>query len=94
TAQRESLALAPGRELLLLLKQMQQHRGLSALYLADGDGAAASRAERQKEVDATFDRVRSGLKPLEDKALTDALDGLNADWRALTQSIASKSING
>jgi methyl-accepting chemotaxis protein len=94
TAQRETLALAPGRELLLLLKQMQQHRGLSALYLADGDGAAASRAERQKEVDATFDRVRSGLKPLEDKALTDALDGLNADWRALTQSIASKSING
>ncbi|NUT62031.1 methyl-accepting chemotaxis protein [Herbaspirillum sp. C9C3] len=94
TAQREGLAIAPGRDLLLLLKQMQQHRGLSALSLADGDGAAAGRAERQKEVDASFERVRSGLLPLQDKTLSAALDSLNADWRTLTQNIAAKSISG
>ncbi|BEV16863.1 methyl-accepting chemotaxis protein [Herbaspirillum sp. DW155] len=94
TAQREGLAIEPARELLLLLKQVQQHRGLSALYLADGDGAAATRMERQKEVDATFERVRTSLLPLKDKTLNDTLDGLAADWRALAQSIAAKSISG
>ncbi|WP_050010705.1 methyl-accepting chemotaxis protein, partial [Herbaspirillum sp. B65] len=93
-AQREELAIQPGRDLLLLLKQMQQHRGLSALYLADGDGAAASRAERQKEVEATLERVRTGLLPLQDKDLIDTLDRLATDWRALAQSIAAKSITG
>ncbi|WP_075259373.1 methyl-accepting chemotaxis protein [Herbaspirillum camelliae] len=94
TAQREQLAVEPGRDLLLLLKQMQQHRGLSALYLSDGNAGAADRAERQKQVEATLERVRTGILPLQDKALMESLERVSSQWRALTQAVSSKAITG
>ncbi|WP_433692149.1 methyl-accepting chemotaxis protein [Herbaspirillum seropedicae] len=93
-AEREQLAVEPGRDLLLLLKQMQQHRGLSALYLSDTNAGAADRAERQKQVEATLERVRTGILPLQDKELMESLERVASQWRALAQAVSSKAITG
>ncbi|ADJ65024.1 HAMP domain-containing protein [Herbaspirillum seropedicae] len=93
-AEREQLAVEPGRDLLLMLKQMQQHRGLSALYLSDTNAGAADRAERQKQVEATLERVRTGILPLQDKELMESLERVASQWRALAQAVSSKAITG
>ncbi|MGO0789553.1 methyl-accepting chemotaxis protein [Herbaspirillum seropedicae] len=93
-AEREQLAVEPARDLLLMLKQMQQHRGLSALYLSDTNAGAADRAERQKQVEATLERVRTGILPLQDKELMESLERVASQWRALAQAVSSKAITG
>ena len=93
-AQRERLGLAPGSELLRLLQQTQQHRGLSAAFLSGAASAGATRQERQKEVEDTQARVRTALAPLADGALGSRLDGIVTEWRALVAGVSGKTLTG
>ncbi|WP_311223229.1 MULTISPECIES: methyl-accepting chemotaxis protein [unclassified Acidovorax] len=93
-AQREKLGLLPAEQLLQLLQQTQQHRGLSASFLGGADAAGANRQTRQKEVDDTMARARNELAALQDRALIDRIDHITTDWRALASGVAGKAITG
>jgi methyl-accepting chemotaxis protein len=93
-AQREQQGLEPSVELLRLLQQTQQHRGLSAALLSGSDTVAGTRLERQKEVDATLARVQRALAPLADRALPERIERIAGDWRALAASVAGKTLDG
>ena len=93
-AQREKLGLLPAEQLLQLLQQTQQHRGLSASFLGGADAAGANRQTRQKEVDDTLVRARNELAALQDRALIERIDRITTDWRALASGVAGKAITG
>ncbi|QDQ25611.1 methyl-accepting chemotaxis protein [Chitinimonas arctica] len=81
----------PGKTSLLLLQQMQMHRGLSGVFLG-ANLMAEKRQAKQAEVDATL--------ALLEKQLLSAGQGVNqrliqvqADWRAVSGGVSNRSLS-
>ena len=81
--------IVPGRTVLQLLQQVQQHRGLSAAFLGGGQ-LADQRAAKADEVGKTLaqvDKLLAGTHP----ATSKLLEAVRNDWSALQQRVASRS---
>ncbi|CAN7577843.1 methyl-accepting chemotaxis protein [Pseudoduganella sp. LjRoot289] len=81
--------IAPGRTVLQLLQQVQQHRGLSAAFLGGGQ-MADQRAAKADEVGKTLaqaDKLLAGAHP----ATAQLLASVRSDWTALQQRVASRA---
>ena len=91
-AQREAAAIAPARAMLQLLRVTQQHRGLSAQFLGGNEQSAASRAERQAEVDKALAQAEAAIGTLGDARLADAAKRIASEWRPLAADVAGRKL--
>ncbi len=93
-ARAERLGLDPAADMLRMLQQIQQHRGLSAAVLSGSSSEEGDRQKRQQEIDATIAQVRKELPPLADKALSERFDSMATDFNALASAVAGKTLSG
>ncbi|MES2114305.1 MAG: nitrate- and nitrite sensing domain-containing protein, partial [Pseudomonadota bacterium] len=82
--------LQPGSAVLALLQKTQQHRGLSAAYLGNGQ-LAGERGSKEAEVNAALAAVVKALKG-SDHDIDAALAGISQAWDSLAKGVAARSI--
>jgi methyl-accepting chemotaxis protein len=90
--QRELDGLAPTAAALKVVQTTQQHRGLSALYLGDVEGAAAKRAAKQAEADQAYAALDAVVAQLGDKEIAAAWSAARQDWNTLRDGVASRAL--
>jgi methyl-accepting chemotaxis protein len=77
---------------LKMVQLVQQHRGLSALFLGDVAGSAEKRASKQKEADdqeaLLSAMVKAAAEPELDKAWADA----ERDWHTLRGNVGNRTL--
>ena len=79
----EERGLAPARELLRVLDQVQQHRLAAASVLRDPGAPTASLQRQQQAVDAALAQLNSALAQLGDSELQSSVQDWQQAWRAL-----------
>ena len=86
-AQIEISGLAPTAALVQLLRPIQAHRGLAAAVLSGNQSLANERVTKEKDVNAAFEKARSSLSTATATALLEALDKVEAQWKALANAL-------
>jgi methyl-accepting chemotaxis protein len=86
----EQEGLAPGSAALTLLQLTQQHRGLSAAYLGNGQ-LASERAAKEAEVSAALAAVVKSLKG-SGRDIDASLGAISQDWDALSKGVAARTL--
>jgi methyl-accepting chemotaxis protein len=90
----EAQGLVPAKALLKALQVTQQHRGLSTVALGGQAAAESQRAAKQTEVDAAYaamDKIVAA--PSASPELKARWQRHAADWKALRDSVANRSVN-
>ena len=93
-AKGESAGLPAGRELLSLLKQSQQHRGLSAAFLSASGPDSGALAATRSAIDTAFADARRATDQVGDRKLSTQLEDLSGEWRSLASRVSGRSIDG
>ncbi|MCZ2497217.1 HAMP domain-containing protein [Xylophilus sp. Kf1] len=93
-AKGERTGLPPTRELLSLLRQSQQHRGLSAAFLSPSGSDGNALRARRSELDSAFARTRQAVDLVGDPKLAAQADTLVSEWQAVATSVSNKAIDG
>ena len=94
-ARMEQTGIAPSKELLRLVRLLQQHRGLSAAVLSGNMAMEAQRAARQAEADKAV-KVVDGIvtSGIRDPAPAVAWSKILHAWRELANDVSLRSIPG
>ena len=96
TAKREAVGIAPARDMLNLIRLVQQHRGLSAVWLGGDETAASGRAAKKQEVEAAISKFEAHVKG--DGAAGTRLDKAwkrdREAWITLEQAVSARQVNG
>jgi len=96
TAQREVAGTAPTQALIELIRLVQQHRGLAAVWLGGDETVAVQRAAKQTEVDQAAAAITQRLAAAGaagsrlDKAWQQDL----AQWQEVSRAVADKRLPG
>ncbi|HJV00746.1 MAG TPA: methyl-accepting chemotaxis protein [Burkholderiaceae bacterium] len=86
----EQDGLAPGSAALTLLQKTQQHRGLSAAYLGNGQ-LASERAAKEAEVNAALAAIVKTLKG-SNHDIDASLGAITQAWDSLAKGVATRTI--
>ena len=89
---RESAGIDPCRQLMNVMRLMQQHRGLSAQIL-NGAGNRAAREAKQQEVAAELEAVAGKYGSEGDAPIAKNWKLIAGRWTTLAQKVASSSIS-
>ena len=96
TVQAELSGLKPVRDMVAVLRLTQQHRGLSAGFLAGNAQLQADRSAKQDEVTQAFRQASASVQVLaRDKGasnLTERLQRIEQDWQTLASSVQTQRI--
>ncbi len=94
--QTELQGIAPSRALLDAIQRLQQHRGLSAVWLGGKEEAAAARAAKAQEVDQALDRYRDAVLAAGGGSgtLKARLGETQVAWQTLRASVNERKLNG
>jgi methyl-accepting chemotaxis protein len=77
---------------LRLLQLTQQHRGLSALFLGNSDGAADKRAAHQRETDQQYANIDALIKKMGSRGVSEAWTQPKSDWESLRAGVSGKTL--
>ncbi len=94
--QREAQGLVPSRALIEVIRLVQQHRGLSAAWLAGDESQASARAAKGTEVEQAMARFDALLQS-EGKDAESVNKGwreVSAAWRALVADVQARRVDG
>ena len=86
----EQAGLAPGGAVLNLLQKVQQHRGLAAAYLSNGE-MVSQRNSAQEAASEALTAVAKSIKD-DDSAINRSLGQIRSDWEALARDVSARSI--
>ncbi|WP_426306976.1 methyl-accepting chemotaxis protein [Acidovorax facilis] len=93
TAQTELDGLTPVRDLITLVQQTQQHRGISASLLSGNAAAQTPRDAKKAQVLATLGKAEASLRDLAERAqrpvVVSQLARIRQDWDSLSGSVGS-----
>jgi methyl-accepting chemotaxis protein len=90
----EAAGLDPARQLVALLRIMQQHRAISESYLSSPDANAAERNARLGETEAQMAKTLEALANVHVKVIEERSARLHQDWTTLAGAVAARSIKG
>jgi len=97
TVQVELSGLKPVRDVLSLVRLMQQHRGLSAGLLAGNGQLQADRAAKQDEVHEALKQASASVQALAqdsgDRNLPELARRIEQDWQALAAGVRTQSLS-
>ncbi len=88
---KEVQGVAPSVKAMNLLQSIQQHRGMSAAFVGGGQ-MADQRQAKAAEVETLLAQAEALLKG-DKSAATTMLQKARADWTALSQAVAGRTIN-
>ncbi|NYT64170.1 nitrate- and nitrite sensing domain-containing protein [Alcaligenaceae bacterium] len=95
SAHAEEAGLGPAGGVLKLIQLTQQHRGLSAGFLAGNTSLGPARLSRQGEIEQAIGSVAGALSAnLNDPSLMASLDKIKNNWRELGTAISGKAMGG
>jgi hypothetical protein len=92
-AQAEDAGLDPVRTLVALQKNLQAHRGLSAMVLSGNSTVDAERRARQADVNTQFTALDKQLTALGYSKAADPAKAMKSGWDQLSQKVDARSIN-
>ncbi|WP_294637977.1 methyl-accepting chemotaxis protein [uncultured Aquabacterium sp.] len=87
--EREQEGMQPSRDLLALIKLMQEHRGLSNAFLSGDVSKKADLAARRSKLDVAVGQAQASVDALQEKAVSDSVTALARDWQVLAEEVAS-----
>jgi len=93
-AEREVAGVAPATELLQWVRLTQQHRGLSAAWLAGDASQAPHRESRQAQADEAALRLLNALAAFDSTGLPQRAGELRKQAQALAQAVARRELDG
>ncbi len=93
-ARAERAGIPPAGAALELLRQTQQHRGVTAAALAGNAALAQAREGRQAEVARALQRTDAAVAALGDDALKQAMAGVRDGWQALAADVTARAVTG
>ncbi len=95
-AQREVDGTAPTQALVDLIRLVQQHRGLAAVWLGGDEAVAAQRAAKQAEVDQAAAAITQRLSApgAQGSRLDKAWQQDVAQWQEVSRAVADKRLPG
>jgi len=88
-SEQELQGIAPGKTVLQLLQQVQQHRGLSAAFLG-ANQLGDKRQAKQQEAEATLATLEQQLGG--DPSLKAMMAQVRTDWSALSKGVSSHAM--
>ncbi|MCF8168336.1 MAG: nitrate- and nitrite sensing domain-containing protein, partial [Rhodoferax sp.] len=94
TAQKEVRGLAPIQDVMKLTQLTQQHRGLSAGYLAGNAAQAPVRQAKEVEVTQALVKVQASVSALAEPKLDALVAKISTDLKAVATAVGAKSISG
>ena len=96
TSQREAAGTAPTQALIELIRMVQQHRGLAAVWLGGDETVAAQRAATQAEVDQAAAAITRQFSAdgAEGSRLAQAWRQDLAHWQEVGRAVADKRLQG
>lgn len=89
----EQLGLPTVTSALKAIQLTQQHRGLSALALANAAGADDKRADKQKEVEAAYTALDGHVKASGNDTIQTAWTSVRVDWDSLRAGVSGKTLS-
>ncbi|MGP1614680.1 MAG: nitrate- and nitrite sensing domain-containing protein, partial [Pollutimonas bauzanensis] len=94
-ARAEAAGIAPSGAVLKLIQLTQQHRGMSAGFLAGDSALGAARQSKQGELDQALAATAAAVSAsLGDTAPLASVEKIKRDWQALARAVGGKSISG
>src|SRR3990167_1002095 len=87
--EREQEGMQPSRDLLALIKLMQEHRGLSNAFLSGDVSKKADLAARRSKLDVAVGQAQASVDALQEKAVSDSVTAFSRDWQVLAEEVAS-----
>jgi methyl-accepting chemotaxis protein len=94
-AQLEKDGLRPSQQLLLVVQQVQHHRGLSANALGNTATLAPQRVAKGVEVQAANANFAATVKAsIPDLTIIEAWRAAEAEWKSLEQAVTGRTIDG
>ncbi len=94
SAQEQLAGVRPSGAMLALVRQLQQHRGLSAGVLGGNQAMEAARSARQAEVDQAMAASREALQALGAPRLVQVFDARAQEWKALAAAVSGRTLAG
>jgi methyl-accepting chemotaxis protein len=85
--------LAPAAAILDVIKQTQQHRGLSNMFLGDVAGAAEKRTAKQNDADAAYAAMTPIIKGIDDKAIAQMWAQASQEWETLRTRVGKRDLS-
>ncbi|PLC50039.1 chemotaxis protein [Pollutimonas subterranea] len=91
----DASGIAPSGDVLKLLRLTQQHRGLSAGFLAGNMDQGRARQAAQGKVDEAFNLTAQSLSlNLDDALLVADLEKIKGEWQALATAVSGNAVSG
>lgn len=93
-AHAEEAGIGPSGAVLRLIQLTQQHRGLSAGFLAGNNSLGQTRKGKQAELEQALGKLSAALSDsLEEAALTAQANKIKQDWQTLAAAVSSQTIS-
>lgn len=90
-----SQGLVPAGDVLTLIQQTQQLRGLSASFLAGNESAGPARQAKQQEVEQAFAKAAGAIGAnLNDASMTAQVEAMQHGWQEWVASVRDKTMAG
>jgi methyl-accepting chemotaxis protein len=93
-ARLEQEGVEPVKKVIKVIQFTQQHRGMSASVLGGNADMEQRRSVKQAEVDTAVEAFAAVVKSRNDAKLSQAWEAAERNWKALSQAVAGKSIDG
>jgi len=93
-AQQEVRGLGPIQLTMRLTQLSQQHRGMSAVVLAGNGAQAHARQDKATEVSQAITHMQTAVAELGDAQLSARAAAISSAWKAVSDAVAAKSIDG
>jgi len=84
----EQEGMQPSRDLLSVIKLMQEHRGLSNAFLSGDASKKPDLAARRDKLGAAVAQAQASVDTLKDKTVSDSVATLAKDWQALAGEVS------
>ena len=94
SASDEQAGIAPVGAMLLLIRQSQMHRGVTAQWLGGNDSLQTTRQTRATELDRAMEAMQSATAIYRGGKLDIRRTAVLRSWRALQADVASRTVDG
>ncbi|MBB4845664.1 methyl-accepting chemotaxis protein [Paucibacter oligotrophus] len=91
-ARLEFEGVEPARQAVQLIKLLQVHRGMTAVWLGGNKAVESKRQEQQAAVEAQFARLKAALAQTPEAKLNSRLQALDEGWRALAGKLTGAGL--
>jgi methyl-accepting chemotaxis protein len=94
TTRNEVTGIVPTADALALLQVTQQHRGITAGFLAGNQNLKEAREAKRNELDQALTRVQASIANLPSQQPLRRVQAIQREWVTLADAVAKRSIDG